>query len=37
MAPLAEAGVAVRLIGDASTPRHLVAAMREGHLAGAAV
>jgi len=37
MEPLKQAGVPVRLIGDASTPRHLVAAMREGHLAGAAV
>jgi 2,4-dienoyl-CoA reductase-like NADH-dependent reductase (Old Yellow Enzyme family) len=37
LAPLNAAGVSARLVGDASTPRHLVAAMREGHLAGAAV
>ena len=37
LAPLQAAGVAVRLVGDANAPRYLTAAMREGHLAGAAV
>jgi 2,4-dienoyl-CoA reductase-like NADH-dependent reductase (Old Yellow Enzyme family)/thioredoxin reductase len=36
-APLKAAGVSVRLVGDANAPRYLTAAMREGHLAGAAV
>ncbi len=36
-APLQAAGISVRLVGDASAPRYLTAAMREGHLAGAAV
>ena len=35
--PLKAAGLAVRVIGDANSPRYLPAAMREGHLAGAAV
>jgi 2,4-dienoyl-CoA reductase-like NADH-dependent reductase (Old Yellow Enzyme family) len=37
LAPLRAAGVSARLVGDANTPRYLVAAVREGHLAGAAV
>jgi len=36
-APLQAAGLSVRLVGDANAPRYLTAAMREGHLAGAAV
>jgi 2,4-dienoyl-CoA reductase-like NADH-dependent reductase (Old Yellow Enzyme family)/thioredoxin reductase len=37
LAPLKAAGVSARLVGDANAPRYLTAAMREGHLAGAAV
>ncbi len=34
---LMEKGVNVRVVGDANTPRYLQMAIREGHLAGAAV
>jgi 2,4-dienoyl-CoA reductase-like NADH-dependent reductase (Old Yellow Enzyme family)/thioredoxin reductase len=37
LAPLKAAGLSARLVGDAHAPRYLTAAMREGHLAGAAV
>lgn len=36
-APLAEAGIAVHLIGDAVAPRSLLAAMHEGHSLGRSI
>ena len=37
LAPLREAGLAPRLIGDAAAPRDLLTAVREGHAAGLAL
>jgi hypothetical protein len=37
LAPLEAAGIAVRLVGDARSPRDLLTATAEGHAAGLAV